>query len=140
MPDAIDISTSGLVAQRTRLNIIASNIANVSTTRDVNGDANPYVRKRVIFRVGMVDPRGPQGVHVVRIEDDPPDELGNDPFRLRYEPGHPDANAQGYVRYPNVDILKEHVDALEASRAYEANIQAIEIAKGMGRQVSRLLE
>ena len=55
-------------------------------------------------------------------------------------PGHPDANAQGYVRYPNVDLTREFVDALEASRAYEANIQAIEIAKSMGRQVSRLLE
>lgn len=146
-PTAIEISTSGLVAQRTRMNVIASNIANVSTTRDVDGakdaDGNPqpYIRKRVIFRTGLLEQyRSHKGVRVSRIEDDRPDELGNDPFRLQYEPGHPDANDQGYVRYPNIDLTKEYVNALEASQAYQLNIQAIDISKAMNQQVARLLE
>lgn len=139
MANAIDISTSGLVAQRTRLNTIASNIANVSTTRDVDGNPNPYVRKRAIFQVGMGNGQG-VGVRVAAIEEDAPGNPGTEPFRLKYEPGHVDADAQGYVRYPNVDLTRELVNALEAARAYEANVQAVEAAKAINVQVSRLLE
>ncbi|MFO0946993.1 MAG: flagellar basal body rod protein FlgC [Planctomycetota bacterium] len=139
MANAIDISTSGLVAQRTRLNTIASNIANVSTTRDVNGNPNPYVRKRAIFQVGMPGGQG-EGVRVAAINEDTPGTPGTEPFRIKYEPGHVDADAQGYVRYPNVDLTRELVNALEAARAYEANVQAVEAAKTINTQVSRLLE
>lgn len=141
MATAIDISTSGLVAQRIRMNSIASNIANVSTTRDSAGNPAPYVRKRVIFEVGMADKgNGTQGVHVAAIEDDSPNRPGAEQFRLVYEPGHPDANGQGYVRYPNVDLTREFVNGLEAARAYEANVQAIEIVKAIDSSVSRLIE
>lgn len=136
---SIEISTSGLVAQRTRLNTIASNIANVSTTRDVDGNPNPYVRKRAIFQVGIPGKSG-EGVHVAAINEDAPGQPGAEPFRLRYEPGHVDADARGYVRYPNVDLTRELVNALETARAYEANIQALDVAKALNTQVNRLLE
>lgn len=139
----IDISASALVAQRTRLNTIANNLANVSTTEDAAGNNNPYIRQRVIFRPGFEDGTSSAGVHVATIQDDSPDDPGNlgaEPFRLKYEPGHPNANEQGYVRYPNVDVTRELVNALEAARAYEANIQAIEVFKAMGNQISRLYE
>lgn len=139
MYKSIDISTSALVAQRTRLNTIASNIANVSTTRDVNGDPNPYVRKRVVFQVGMPGDRG-EGVHVAKVEEDSPDNPGSEQFRFKYEPGHVDADARGYVRYPNVDLTRELVNALETARAYEANIQAIEVSKALNNQVNTLLQ
>lgn len=139
---AIDISASGLVAQRARLNTIANNLANISTTQDAAGRNNPYVRQRVLFQPGMAD-GSPAGVHVARIESDNPDDPANpgaEPFRLEYEPGHPDANPQGYVRYPNVDLTREYVNALEAARAYEANIQAIETYRAMANQIIRLYE
>lgn len=139
MSKSIDISTSALVAQRTRLNTIAGNIANVSTTRDANGDPNPYVRKRVIFQVGMPGD-AKEGVHVARVESDSPTNPGSEPFRYKYEPGHVDADERGYVRYPNVDLSRELVNALETARAYEANIQAIEVSKALTRQVNTLLE
>lgn len=139
MYKAIDISTSALVAQRTRLNTIAGNIANVSTTRDANGDPNPYVRKRVIFQVGMPGDPG-EGVHVSRVDTDDPGTPGSEPFRYKYEPGHVDADERGYVRYPNVDLTRELVNALETARAYEANIQAIEVSKALNSQVNTLLE
>ena len=139
----IDISASALVAQRLRINTIANNLANVSTTEDAAGKNNPYVRQRVIFAPGLPDGSSAAGVHVAAIEQDNPDDpnnLGVEPFRLSYEPGHPNANEQGYVRYPNVDMTREYVNALEAARAYEANIQAIEVFKAMGNQISRLYE
>jgi flagellar basal-body rod protein FlgC len=140
---AIDISASALVAQRIRLNTTANNIANADTILDVDGSARPYVRKRVVFQVGLSDGTARQGVHVAAIEEDNPDDPNNpgaDPFRLKYEPGSPFADARGYVRYPNVDLMKELVNAIEASRAYEANLQAIEAAKAMDAVAARLLE
>jgi flagellar basal-body rod protein FlgC len=139
----IDISASALVAQRARINTIANNLANISTTEDANGQNNPYVRQRVIFRPGQADGKDPRGVHVAKIVQDNPEDpnnLGAEPFRLKYEPGHPNANDQGYVRYPNIDLTREFVNALEAARAYEANIQAIEVFKTMGNQITRLYE
>lgn len=139
---AIDISASGLVAQRARLNTIANNLANISTTEDASGQSSPYVRERVVFRPGMSGSPS-AGVHVAAIAPDDPRQPGNfgaEPFRLKYEPGHPDANEQGYVLYPNVDVTREYVNALEAARAYEANIQAIETYKAMANQITRLYE
>jgi flagellar basal-body rod protein FlgC len=126
MLDILDVSASGLTAQRIRMNAIASNIANAFTTRDATGAANPYRRRVAIFRVGMAgQPDGGQGVRVEQIAQDP------SPLPMKYQPGHPDANAAGYVRMPNVDITTEYVDALEASRAYEANVAAIEATKAL---------
>lgn len=136
MANALEISASGLVAQRIRLNSIANNIANLSTTRDARGRSNPYVREQVIFQVGLPGGRGKEGVHVARIQRDDPETVpGAEPFRLRYEPGHPDANARGYVRLPNIDPTRELVNGLEAARAYEANIQAIEVFKTLNNQI-----
>jgi flagellar basal-body rod protein FlgC len=126
MFDVLDVSASGLMAQRIRMDAIASNIANAFTTRDASGAANPYRRRVAIFRVGMADdPAGGRGVRVERVAEDP------SPLPMRYQPGHPDADTAGYVRMPNVDITTEYVDALEASRAYEANVAAIEATKAL---------
>jgi flagellar basal-body rod protein FlgC len=134
MFDALDISTSGLVAERIRLNAIASNLANAFTTRDAAGAPNPYRRRVPIFRVGM--PGGPDGGTGVRVEqviEDP------SPLPLKYMPGHPDANKDGYVRMPNVDLTVEYVDALEATRAYEANVAAMEATKAIMASALRII-
>lgn len=131
----LDISTSALVAQRTRLNAIANNIANLSTTRDETGAVRPYQPRYVIFQTDEQpgDPLGAAGVRVdeVRISDVEP--------RLKYEPHHPDANAEGFVAYPNIDMTTEFVDALEAARAYEANLGVIEVSKDLNNQTLKIL-
>lgn len=137
---AIDISTSGLIAQRIRMNTIAANIANVSTTRNELGEPEPYIRKRVIFEVGNPESDSPLGVHVAEVQDAVPGTPRAEPYRMKYEPGHPDANELGYVRYPNVDLTQEMVNSIEAARAYEANVQAIEMAKVMSNNFTRLIE
>ena len=124
----IDISTSALVAQRQRLNAIAGNIANINTTRDADGRPNPFRRRLVVFSADTenFDPDG-GGVGVrYRVEVD-----DRTPLRRVYDPGHEDADADGYVSYPNINLVTEFVNALEASRAYEANVAAIEITKQM---------
>lgn len=131
------ISASGLTAERLRMDVIANNIANANTTKTAEG--GPYIRQRVIF-----EPRGEklgflvpfmfeknkrisqfQGVKVTGIVRDP------EPPRLVYDPGHPDADKDGYVAMPNVNIVKEMVDMISATRAYEANVTAINSAKTM---------
>ena len=130
---AIDISTSALIAQRIRLNTISNNIANASTVIDEYGQPNPYRRKFTIFATGDPGGVGEAGVHVAGIYDDPR------PFLRRLEPGHPAADAEGYVSYPNVDMAEEFVNALSATRAYEANIAAIEMTKAMAASTLRIL-
>jgi flagellar basal-body rod protein FlgC len=136
---SIDASASGLTAQRLRMDVIAGNIANVDTTRTPEG--GPFKRQLVVFasKTDMTFRKFPflpmkiktemqnpgEGVKVLELMKDPA------PPRLRYEPGHPDANNEGYVAYPNVDVIKEMVDMISASRAYEANVTAINSAKGM---------
>lgn len=117
---AMDISASALTAERLRLDVIAENLANANTTRTPEG--GPYRRKVVLFA-----PRGfGGGVRAVGIAADPA------PFRLRYDPGHPDADPKtGYVALPNVDVVKEMVDLITATRAYEANIAALGAARAM---------
>ena len=133
MTDPMDISVSGLIAQRIRLNTIASNIANAFTTRDEAGQINPYRRRAPVFRLGM-EANGEQvGVRVEQVLQDP------GPLPMKYEPGHPDADANGYVRMPNVDLTTEYVDALEATRAYEANVAAIEATKAMRAAALRII-
>ena len=127
---ALDTSTSGLVAQRANLDVIAGNIAMREVTRDEKGQPNPY-RRRVVL-LGSGDPAhgaGATGVHVAKIVQDP------SPGELRWDPGHPDAAQdgpqKGYVRMSNVDYHTEMVNAMVAVRAYEANLSVAEMAKHM---------
>jgi flagellar basal-body rod protein FlgC len=135
MYTAFDVSTSGLVAQRTRLNAISSNLANISTTRNEAGEAVPYNPRFVIFQTDedVMTTGGGQGVRVDRVE------YANVEPNMKYEPGHPDANAEGYVAYPNIDMTTEFVDALGATRAYEANIGVIEVTKDMSQRTLQIL-
>jgi flagellar basal-body rod protein FlgC len=132
---SLDVSTSGLVAQRTRLNAISSNIANISTTRNEYGEPVPYQPRFVTFETdsSLTTPGGGAGVKVGGVQ------MSGDPPKMKYEPGHPDADAQGFVRYPAVDMTTEFVDALEATRAYEANVGVIEITKNMTEQTLRII-
>jgi flagellar basal-body rod protein FlgC len=137
----INIAASGLTAQRTRLDVIANNLANVNTTRTTEG--GPFRRSRAIFRPRVEQPywRGPYlpeyldngvgaGVRIVKIEKD----FDSKP-RLVYDPTHPDAiktgPRKGYVEYPNVNVVNEMVDMISASRSYEANVAVINGSKSM---------
>ena len=117
---AREIAVSGLKTQRTRMNVIANNIANALTTRTPDGGA--FRRQIAIVRGEPLKPRvdpTKYGVKVKRIASDP------SPFRMVYEPGHPDANEEGYVAYPNVNISVEMVDLVASQRAYEASIAVL---------------
>lgn len=124
---SLDISASGLSAQRQRLDVIANNIANAGTTRTAQG--GPYQREQVVFSAHMeylgIGAAQPAGVDPPTIVADPT------PSKQVYEPGHPDANAQGYVQMPNVNVVQEMVDMVSATRAYEANVTAMNAAKAM---------
>lgn len=132
---SLDISTSGLVAQRQRINVIAGNIANVNTTRDADGNVKPFQRRFVTFSANQPhrDATGGIGVHF-QVEKD-----HQTPMRKVHQPGHPDADSEGYVSYPNVSLTQEFVNALEASRAYEANIAAMEMTKEMANSALRII-
>ena len=136
---AMNISTSALVAQRLRLNAIANNIANVSTTHNEAGEAVPYQPRFTVFQTDdtIRGPLGAAGVKVASVETSTAEP------RMKYEPGHPDAiqdgPMKGYVAYPNVNMMVEFTDALEATRAYEANIGVLEIAKDMTQQSLRIV-
>lgn len=124
---ALEITGSALVAQRTRMNVIAGNIANAHSTRQEDGTLEPYRRRVVSFAPGRAD--GGAGVRVDEIRADPSE------FQLRYDPGHADAIQEGpqtgYVRLPNVNISMEYIDALEAARSYEANVALMNVGRGM---------
>lgn len=131
---ALDISATGLSAQRLRMDVISDNIANVNTTRTANG--GPYRRKVVILRENqntsfdsiLGDLRGKfdgAGVLVDSIQED------QSPFKKVYQPGNPDADVNGYVLMPNVNIVTEMVDMISATRAYEANVTAANATKDM---------
>lgn len=133
---ALDIGASALTAQRLRMDTISQNIANVDTTRTENG--TPYRRKTVIFEEkGMDVPFSEylsasskerlvgKGVRVARIVED------SSPFKKVYDPGNPDADADGYVQKPNIDIVTEMVNMISATRAYEANVTSINTTKSM---------
>lgn len=134
---AFDISTSGMVAQRTRLNTIANNIASADVTRastDSAGQAVPYRRQYAVFAAALDKAGRPAGVKVSQIAADPSE------FRKgEYNPSHVDAAADGHVYYPNVDMATEYVNALEATRAYEANVTAMEATKSMISATLRLI-
>lgn len=130
---ALDISTSALVAQRVRLDTINANIANQHAIEDAAGNYAPFRRRIPIFAPGDPATGNGMGVHVKEIE------LDRGPLRRVYEPTHPFADADGYVKYPNIEPANEMINALEASRAYEANITAAEATKGMIQSSLRLL-
>jgi flagellar basal-body rod protein FlgC len=133
MFDVLDIGASGLQAQRTRLDTIAANIANVNTTRDAAGRPNPYRRRFVVLEPSRVGDAEAPGVRVKEIK------LDQSRFTKRHEPWNPDADPQGYVSYPNIDTAIEYVNALEASRAYEANVSLLETSKAMINSTLRLI-
>ena len=123
------ISASGLSAERLRMDVISSNVANVKTTRTENGGA--YVRKVASFKEIFDEKLGMLGVKAVAIEED------KSPLRKVYEPNHPDADEEGYVEYPNVDLLVEMSELITASRAYESNVDTLNAQKDM---ISKALE
>lgn len=122
---ATAISATGLRAQNARMKVIAENIANADSTINAAG-TGPYQRKMIAFRAQMDATSGAAAVKVDRVGADKVT-----PYRLAYEPGHPLADAQGLVKYPNVDIAVESADMREATRAYEANLMAIDTARQM---------
>lgn len=131
--DSLSISATGLRAQRIRMNLISSNMANINTTRTDTGE--PYKRKDVVFEAiqsnrfetvldeKMGKPEG--GVNVARMVED------EQPFVEKYDPGHPDADENGYIRLPNINIVEEMVNMISASRSFEANATAIKATKDM---------
>lgn len=129
------ISSSGMAAQRMRMNTISSNMANINTTRTPEG--GPYRRKDVVFEsmpevknfgeiLGVNSPQADmQRVQVTDVISDRKAPM------LKYEPDHPDANAEGYVAYPNINMMEEMTNMIQATRAYEANVQALQSSKDM---------
>jgi flagellar basal-body rod protein FlgC len=145
----IDIAASGLTAERVRMDVTAENLANAQTTRGANGQ--PYQRQEVILQqvggfgetlAGAIagtatttdSAPAPGGVTVAGIVSDPTLD------QLVYQPGNPDANAQGYVRLPNVNSVTEMVDLIDESRSYEANVTAMQTAKSMYTKTLDLLK
>jgi flagellar basal-body rod protein FlgC len=139
--NSIEISASGLSAERLAMDVIANNIANANTTHAPGGGA--FKRQLVVFaekggntnEAGDADSNGSGGggVQAVGIVQD------NSPDRLVFDPSNPDADARGYVHYPNVSVVKEMVDMMAASRAYEANVSAIQESRNMTNAALNLL-
>jgi flagellar basal-body rod protein FlgC len=137
---SMDISAGGLQAQRLRMDVIAENIANAEATRTPEG--GPYRRREVILqtsdaglaRAGTSVQEATSGVEVAGIEVDP------SPLQMVYDPSHPDADAQGYVAMPNVNIPTEMADMLTATRAYEANTAAYRASRDMNRAALDLMK
>ena len=141
--NSIEVSASGLSAERLAMDVIANNIANANTTRTPQGGA--FKRQLVVFAQKQGDPAtdsfspdangqpSVEGVQALGITDDP------SPDRLVFDPGNPDADGRGYVHYPNVQVVKEMVDMMAASRAYEANVAAIQETRNMNNAAISLL-
>lgn len=134
---SMEVSASGLAAQRVRMNVASSNLANVSTTQTEDG--GPYQRQAVRLRAIEADGNvsgaraggDPSAVRGVAVDGIVEDEL---PPRLEFDPGHPDADVNGYVAYPNVNMVEEMVDMITASRAYEAGVTALGTAVSMAER------
>jgi len=122
---ALDISTSGLVAQRLRLDLISANLANQNTILNARGEYEPFQRRFALLGAGDPALGEALGVHVASIETD------DAPPLMKYEPDSPYADEDGYVGYPNINGIVELMNAMEATRSYEANITAIEASKSM---------
>lgn len=133
--NGMNISASGMSAQRLRMDIISQNIANVNTTRDESG--HPYRRQNLVFSEKTPAPfagflnsatgaKSGSGVKVTQIIED-----NETPMKMVYDPSHPDANEEGYVTYPNVNTVTEMTNLIDASRSYEANVTAFNATKNM---------
>ena len=133
---ALDIGASGMSAQRSLMNVISMNLANIKTTRTLDGTPGPYTRKSVSLQTEAVDSpfskamssamdRDMAGVKVAGVVND------NRPPRMVYEPGHPDANADGYVAYPDINVVEEMSNMITAMRSYEASSASIGTVKNM---------
>jgi flagellar basal-body rod protein FlgC len=143
MFDGLEISASGLTAERMRMDVTAQNLANAQTTRGADGQ--PYRRKEVVLAerqapgsfgaalTGAMGTGAPNGVEVAAVTED------QTPLKRVYDPSHPDADADGYVQMPNVDAVAEMVDLISAQRAYEANVTAMQAAKQMFAKTLELL-
>ena len=144
MFDALNVSATGLTAERLRMDVTAENLANAQTTRGADGQ--PYRRKEVVLQespgsfgatlsqaMGSGAATSGGGVQVAGVVED------QSPLKRVYDPGHPDADAQGYVSMPNVDTVTEMVDLISASRAYEANVTVMQTAKQMFSKTLELL-
>ena len=123
--NVFSVSGSALAAQRQRMNVIASNMANAHSTRTADG--GPYRRQDVVFTTDPAD-AGRPGLDGVKVSSVVRDES---PFRMVYEPAHPDANQDGFVAMPNVNVIEEMVNMMMASRAYEASVSTFNISKAM---------
>lgn len=130
---SLDVHTSALVAQRTRMQVIAANMANKNSIVDSQGNYSPFRRRIAVFSHGDPATGGKEGVHVREIE------MDMSPFRKKHEPGNEFADKDGNVLYPNIDPSIEMINALEASRAYEANITAADATKSMIQSSMRLI-
>ena len=132
MFNSLDTSTSGLVAQRTRMEVISANLANQNSIYNDQGEYEPFRR-----RIAIMAPGGPEGdgngVHIEKIK------LDQSELERKYKPGHPEANENGYVKYPNISPVMERVNAMGARRAYQANITAAQATKSMLQSSLRLL-
>lgn len=130
-----DIAASGLAAQRLRVQLVAANIANAETTRTPEG--GPFRKKDAVFQTLPLgrDPQGREflGVRVASVQ------AASDPFITKYDPNHPDANAEGIVLFPNVNPVEEMVNLTEATRAYEANIAVLRAVRSMTLSAQDLL-
>lgn len=140
--DAIEIAGSGLAAERLRMDVTAGNLANAQTTQGANGQ--PYRRREVVLQeaqpgqsfgsiLASASASPVNGVQVAGVVEDP------SPPRKVYDPGHPDADAQGYVTLPNVNPVTEMVDLISASRSYEANVTSMQTAKTLFSKTLELL-
>ena len=132
----LEISASALTAERLRMDVVAENLANAQTTRGADGQ--PYRRKEVVLQergggFGTQLSKAMRGVEVAGVVED------QTPLKRVYDPGHPDADAEGYVAMPNVDTVTEMVDLIGAQRAYEANVTAMQAAKQMFARTLELL-
>lgn len=135
--DVSKVAASGLFAQRTRLNVAATNIANAQVTRTLEG--GPYKAKNVVLKAVPFNSKNSKEsplrlVKVEKIED------SKAPFKEVYDPGHPDADERGIVKYPNVDVITEMVELLSAGRAYEANLSVLSTSKSMIQRTLELLK
>jgi flagellar basal-body rod protein FlgC len=137
MYGTLDISVSGMIAQRTRQTVAIANMANMTVLEDSQGNYAPYLRRHAMFSTG--DPTATSregkslGVHVSAIDIDP------SALRSKYEPSNPHANADGYVMVPDISPVVEQMNVMEAARAYEANLAAAEATKTMMAQALRLI-
>lgn len=130
---SLDTSVSALLAQRTRLNTISANLANQNSITNARGEYEPYRRRVPVFAPGDPSTGNQRGVHVREIM------LDDAPLQQKFMPDHPFADEDGYVGFPNINSTVEKINALEAIRSYEANINAAEATKTMMQQAMRLI-